>query len=173
LSQYKVGLWVFLGVATVLFAISISAYFARMRLLDWQPLQEPGLLWINTAVLFCASVVMQMAVAAGRANRVDIQGRALWTGGGLAILFLLGQIAAWQQLQVDGYAWTKNPADSFFYLLTSLHGLHLLGGLVAWGRTMYKRRQHINVQLSIELCAVYWHFLLIIWLVLFGILLST
>jgi len=70
-----------------------------------------------------------------------------------------------------------NPAVAFFYLLTAVHGLHLLGGLYVWGRTVARMRgkdvEVIDVRLSIELCSVYWHFLLLVWLGLFAVMLST
>ena len=70
----------------------------------------------------------------------------------------------------------SNPANAFFYLLTALHGLHLLGGLWVWGRTttrVWEGTKVSEVRLSVELCTVYWHFLLLVWLALFGLLLST
>ena len=75
-----------------------------------------------------------------------------------------------------GYFASSNPANAFFYLITGLHGLHLLGGLVAWGRTMSRlgRGDEIaRLGASAELCAIYWHFLLAVWLVLFGLMLFT
>ena len=75
-----------------------------------------------------------------------------------------------------GYYASSNPANAFFYLITLLHGVHLLGGLVAWARTSDKVRRGIaveKVRLSVELCAVYWHFLLLVWLVMFAMLLFT
>ena len=70
-----------------------------------------------------------------------------------------------------------NPALAFFYLLTAVHGLHLLGGLYVWGRTLVRMRRKdveaIDVQLSVELCSVYWHFLLFVWLGVFAVMLST
>ena len=66
-----------------------------------------------------------------------------------------------------------NPANSFFYLVTAIHGLHLLGGLVALGRTIAKLWRGADLpklRLSVELCALYWHFLLLVWLVLLGLL---
>ena len=96
-------------------------------------------------------------------------------GGLFAVLFLAGQLVAWRQLVDLGYYVASNPANTFFYLLSALHGVHLLGGLVAWGRTAGKLR-HIGaiaeLRPAIELCALYWHFLLILWLVLFGLLLA-
>jgi len=71
---------------------------------------------------------------------------------------------------------SSNPANGFFYLLTGLHGVHLLGGLVAWVRTSAKVRageDNARINMSVGLCAVYWHFLLVVWLVLFGLLLLT
>jgi cytochrome c oxidase subunit 3 len=66
-----------------------------------------------------------------------------------------------------------NPGNAFFYLFTGVHGLHLLGGLVALGRTADKVWRGVEVsqvRLSVQLCAVYWHFLLALWLVLFSLL---
>ena len=100
----------------------------------------------------------------------------LLAGGGSAIAFLLGQYWAWRQMIALGYYAESNPANAFFYLVTAAHGLHLLGGLVAWGRTVAKvwRGEALaRVRLSVELCAVYWHFLLVVWLVLFVLLLFS
>jgi len=61
-------------------------------------------------------------------------------------------------------------------LLTALHGLHLLGGLLVWGRATLKSWRHIEVakiKLSVELCTMYWHYLLLVWFVFFTLLLST
>jgi cytochrome c oxidase subunit III len=70
----------------------------------------------------------------------------------------------------------SNPAVAFFYVLTAVHGLHLLGGLLVWGRTLSRVWQGvelIELRLSVALCSVYWHYLLIVWLVLFTLLLYT
>ncbi len=100
----------------------------------------------------------------------------LIAGGVFTISFLAGQLWAWQQLNASGYFLTANPANAFFYLLTALHGLHLLGGLLVWGRATGKVLRGAgvgDVRLSVELCTVYWHYLLLVWLVLFALLLST
>ena len=94
----------------------------------------------------------------------------------LSALFLFGQVATWQQLVDGGYFLTTNPANAFFYLLTAVHGLHLLGGLYVWGRSLqrvWSGADADTVRLNIELCTIYWHFLLLVWVVVFGLLLST
>jgi cytochrome c oxidase subunit 3 len=68
---------------------------------------------------------------------------------------------------------TSNPANSFFYMITAAHGLHLMGGLVALERTtakVWRGAEMAQVRLSVELCTIYWHFLLLVWLVLLGLL---
>ncbi len=67
----------------------------------------------------------------------------------------------------------SNPANSFFYLITGLHGLHLAGGLVVWARAatwMGRGGERARLFLCVELTARYWHFLLLVWLALFGLL---
>ena len=69
-----------------------------------------------------------------------------------------------------------SAATGFFYLLTAVHGLHVLGGLVAWVRTSARVQRGddpARIRLGVELCAIYWHFLLIVWIVLFTILVSN
>ena len=172
----KTALWVFLAVVTSLFALFISAYAMRMHLGDWAPLPKPQLLWWNTALLAVTSAAMQWTVLAARRGESEGVRNGLIAGGVLTFAFLGGQLEVWRQLNASGYFLASNPANSFFYLLTALHGLHLLGGLVAWGRTAAKLWRGVEVakvRLSVELCATYWHFLLGIWLVLFALLLFT
>ncbi len=176
LPRVVLGLRVFLAVVAVLFSLLVVAYADRMSLADWRPLPEPWLLWPNTALLILSSIALQWARTAANRGQIDGVRSGLLAAGVLAFAFLAGQLLAWQQLAASGYFAATNPANAFFYLLTALHGLHLSGGLVAWARTSAKARrgfEAVDVRLSVELCAVYWHFLLVIWLVLFGLLLFT
>lgn len=176
LPTVTVGLRVFLAVATVVFSLLIVMYTGRMTFGDWHPLSEPWLLWPNTAILLLSSIAMQWASACAQSGKIDGVRLGLRAAGLFAFTFLAGQLWTWQELVALGYYASSNPANGFFYLLTSLHGLHLIGGLVAWGRTTKKMRRGVGAEqlhLSIQLCAVYWHFLLVVWLVLFGLLLFT
>ena len=172
----KTGLWVFLAVVTSMFCLFISAYAMRMKLGDWTPLPEPDLLWVNTGLLVLSSIALQWARNAAKQDRIDSLKVGLNVAGVLTIGFIVGQLFAWRQLVDDGYFLNANPANAFFYLFTALHGLHILGGLVAWIRAvsrLWRGSDAAQVRLSVELCAVYWHFLLIVWLILFGLMLST
>jgi cytochrome c oxidase subunit III len=175
----KIGLLILLAVITSLFGLFISAYWMRMGHAhgDWSPLAVPRVLWLNTALLILSSAAMQWASGAAKRAQADRVKVALLAGGALAWAFLAGQLFAWRQLSASGYFVATGPAVAFFYLLTAVHGLHLLGGLFVWGKTVARMARAgaelIDVRLSVELCTVYWHYLLLVWLVLFAVLLST
>lgn len=171
----KIGLGVFLAVVGALFALLISAYLMRMVYVDWQAAPVPRLLWLNTAMLLLASMALQGAVSAAHGRQLDNLRLALLTGALASVAFLGGQLLAWRDFAAEGYFATGNPAASFFYLLTAMHGLHIIGGLVALGRVNVRAWRSVRSEtlvLSTELCAMYWHVLLVVWLVLFSVLMG-
>jgi cytochrome c oxidase subunit 3 len=175
LPAAKLGLRVFLCVVTVLFLLLILAYGVRMEFEDWRPQPPLALLWLNTAVLLLSSAGMQWAQIAVRRSDIDGVWAGLLAGGLFAIAFLAGQTLAWRQLSTMLAFDMSNPAVSFFYLVTALHALHIVGGLVAWGRTTARIGRGLELErarLSVELCTIYWHFMLLVWLILFGLLFS-
>lgn len=173
----KVALGVVIAVASALMALFVSAYLMRMHMAhDWRHLPDPPLLWLNTALLGLGSLALHRALVAARRGQEGTVRRSLHLAGGSAMLFLAGQLVAWWQLVQAGHFLATNPANAFFYLITAVHGAHLLGGLVGLGRTIARARrggEAGRLLLGIELCAIYWHFLLVAWLVLFGLLLLT
>ena len=171
-----VALTLFLAVVTSFFALIFSAYALRMELGDWVPLTEPQLLWTNTAVLILASIAFQWTRNGASTGASDRLKPGLIVTGLLTAAFLAGQFTAWRELQASGHYMTSNPATAFFYLLTGLHALHILGGMYVWARATLKvfaGDGDGNVEQSITLCTIYWHFLLLVWLVMFGLMLST
>lgn len=173
LSSAKTGLFFFLAVVTSMFSLFISAYFTRMELNDWLPVHEPGLLWFNTALLVLASVAIHWC---SRADREPVIKTTLMACGIFTIAFVVGQYIAWQQLISDGHYLQSNPANAFFYLFTGLHALHIIGGLWVWLRATFRVFSGVEMEearISVHLCRTYWHFLLIVWMVLFALLLST
>lgn len=173
----RVGLAVFLVVVTALFALATSAYLMRMDMgQDWRSLQAPGQLWLNTAVLVLASVCLQAAWSAAKRGNGRALRAGLAAGGACSAAFMGGQYLVWVQLVDAGYYASTNPANAFFYVLTGLHALHLLGGLVAWSGILMKALRGgapDELRANVELCAVYWHFLLVIWILLFWLVSAT
>ena len=175
-SAKVVGLTTLLAVITSFFALIVSAYALRMDFGDWIPLAEPRLLWINTILLMLASVVFQWTRNAAVRDEASRLKPGLILTGVLTIAFIAGQLIAWRQLGAAGQYISSNPANGFFYLLTGVHALHIIGGMYVWARATLRvtgGAAAAAVRESIELCTVYWHFLLLVWLFLFGMLLST
>ena len=169
----RAALKVFLGVVAVVFMLLIVAYAGRMAYEDWRPAPQIRLMWANTLVLFLGSLGLELAQYAVRRGQHKLLLRSLLAAGLCTLLFLMGQAQAWRELGALVYFDVTNPAIAFFYLITGLHGLHLLGGLVVWGQTLARLWRGCaieKVRHSVELCTLYWHFLLLVWLVLFGLL---
>lgn len=164
----QLGLWLFLGTVTMLFAGFTSAYLVRQAGPDWQPLPRPPILWINTGVLVLSSVLLEVGRRRRRALRRWILGAT-----GLGVLFLFGQLLAWRTLRAQGIYLPTNPHSSFFYILTGAHGAHVLGGVIAllsvlalaWRDALGERTAR-----RLSLCAVYWHFVGGLWLYLLFVL---
>lgn len=159
------GLWVFIGVVCALFGLFLMSYVMRMGLGpgDWTPLALPWQLWLSTACLAAAGITLQRACGAARLQRLRDTQALLAAAGTFTAAFVLSQWWAWQALQEARVALAGNPAASFFYLLTALHALHVLGGLVAWTLALTKPEAW-----RIALLARYWHFLLGLWVLLFA-----
>jgi cytochrome c oxidase subunit 3 len=183
LPTEKIALGVFLAVVGALFALFASAYIMRTEFVDWRAMPVPRLVWLNTALLVLASVLLQCALVACRRGDAATMRLGLAAGAVATVGFLGGQLAAWRALEASGFLVTGNPSNSFFYLLTGLHGLHLVGGLVAlaatlplaWGPAEFGATPDApparlaRLRLRLELCAMYWHFLLFVWLGLLGL----
>ncbi|NKL22640.1 cytochrome c oxidase subunit 3 [Rhizobium leguminosarum] len=169
----KIGLFVFLGVVGAVFSLAVSAYFMRMASTDWWATPVPRLLWVNTAALALSSAALQWAKRKAVHGRMEVLRPALAAGLALAIFFLVGQIQAWRELTAAGYVLADNPSNSFFYMLTGLHGLHILGGLAVLAHTTVRAFSTAvatdRLRLSVDLSAIYSHFMLAVWLLLFAL----
>ncbi len=159
----RLGLGVFLLVIGALFVLFGSAFVMRMELEAWSGFALPPLVWINTALLAAASLLLHgvgrgARTGAGHDWRRDAALAAL-----LTVAFLAGQVLAWRQLSLGGGGLTTGPAASFFYLLSGLHGLHILGGLTALCAALARGRGG-RPGPGIGLCTTYWDFMLVVWI---------
>lgn len=175
------GLKLYFGAATVMFGLILAGYLMSGNHAgqlhdmprDWRPLPKTWLLWYNSGILVLSSLAWHGALQAARRGDARLLQTTLMIAGALGFIFLLGQLAVWQLLHDGGYSMTRNMAVAFFYVLVALHAVHLLGGLAVWGRAFMRLLGNASPQelaLTVELCARYWHFLLAVWLVMFGIL---
>jgi cytochrome c oxidase subunit 3 len=158
----------------VMFFMALTSSFLVRKGLgdDWVSFTLPRILWANTLILLASSGAIQFARARLRSG--DTQGFRRWWAitTALGALFLVGQFAAWRQLAAQGVFLVTNPSSSFFYLLTALHGLHLLGGIVALLYVTYRpwQRSRITQSTAADLVSIYWHFMDGLWIFLFALL---
>ena len=175
-SAGQMGLWLFLAVISSMFSLFIISYYTRSQFPDWEMLVDPDILWVNTAVLVLASIVLQLASNAAKRDAVKPMRNFLVAGGLLTMMFVAGQLVAWEQLASAGFYARGNPAIAFFYLFTGIHALHLLGGLwymTILGFRLGRKKQQEKARRTVTLCATYWHYLLLVWLILFSLFLRT
>ena len=173
----RVALYVLMAVIGVLFSLFSVAYIGRMAYGDWRTLPEPTLLWLNTAIIMLSSISFHQATKNAKENQIKRSREYLLLSGVLTFGFIVGQLFVWRELVSFGYFASTNPSYAFFYLLTALHILHLAGGLIAWIivtiKSFIPQKETSDFALKVNLCAVYWHFLLIVWALLFIMLLLT
>jgi cytochrome c oxidase subunit 3 len=172
----RTGLFVLLAVISSMFLLFIISYYTRSQYPDWEVMKDPAILWINTLVLVLASVALQLASNAAKQNATARMGYMMMAAAVLTLVFVGGQFMAWEQMIAAGYYAQENPANAFFYLFTGLHALHLFGGLwfmVLLGLRVKRSKKPEELSQSVALCATYWHYLLLVWLVLFTLFLRT
>ena len=177
LSKANLGVRTVMVVSTVIFSLFVVSYSDRMLVHDWKSLSEPWLLWINTVILIFTSIVFHKTKVLSDQNKFEKAKNGLLLVGFLTFAFVMGQLLVWQHYVNIGQYASTNPANAFFYVLTALHGLHVLGGLYFWAKVttqLFKESYNISkIKHNIELCAIYWHFLLIVWFILFGLMIAT
>ncbi|MHC4971363.1 MAG: cytochrome c oxidase subunit 3 [Planctomycetota bacterium] len=138
-----------LASVVMLFTAFAAAYLERVAARGWSRIDLPQILWLTTGLLLASSVTLELARRRGL--RVALYA-TLVLGG----LFLAGQYAAWLQLRADGVFLPTSPHGSFFYLLTAVHGLHVLAGLAA---LVVARARPA----ALGLCAAFWHLMGAMW----------
>jgi cytochrome c oxidase subunit III len=170
----RLGLWIFLGTVTMLFAAFTSAYVVRRSGTDWQAVWLPPVLWVNTVVLFGSSLALEAARRLGLGRRWIPARSAYLIALTLGIAFLAGQVVAWRQLVAAGIYLPTNPSSSFFFMLTGAHAVHVVAavGLIAWATGVtwtVGRRDPVRWHTATDVCCLFSHFLFGVWLYLLAL----
>ena len=182
----RTGVWVGIAAITMSFAAYSSAMVVRHGSIpEWQHFKLPPILYWNSLVLVASSVTLELARQriGGPFDRLGHSQSLLaaksreWLSWyritlALSFAFLAGQYLAWQRLSSEGVYLATSPSSSFFYVLTALHALHLLGGL---GALIYALRclrtddgpRPVTV---LGAAALYWHFMAVLWIYLLVVL---
>lgn len=166
----KFIVWLFIVTIVMLFAALTSAYVVKQSEGDWLQFDLPGIFWITSVIIAISSITMQLALkAAKKDNLIALKTFLIFTIL-LGLSFLFGQYRSWEQLVDMDVYFVGNPAGSFLYVLTGLHAVHIISGLLFLLSVLaasFKLRKHSKNISKIEMCTTYWHFLGGLWLYLF------
>jgi cytochrome c oxidase subunit III len=167
------GIWIALFAITMSFAAFTSALFIRQASTDWTHIAAPRVLFLSTAVLLVSSFLMEASrreLEAKPASQINEHGKGLVFVAVTVLLgltFVAGQYLAWRNLAAQGLYLATNPNSSFFYLLTGVHALHVLGGIAALLYLFIQLAVRKSVRRNLlRGVVVYWHFMAALWLYL-------
>jgi len=166
-------LWLGIFSIIMLFSGLMSAYIVRARGGNWLHFQLPDMFYGSTIVILLSSATMYLAQKNIQKNNAASTTKYLLITLLLGVLFSVFQFLAWKELYQNGIVYAgkySNPAGSFLYLLTFLHLVHLVGGMIGLIITTTKsilKRYSAENYLGIELISIYWHFLDALWVFLF------
>ena len=169
MNPKKFALWIFMASIVMLFAAFTSAYIVRQSEGNWLNFELPSVLYFSTAILIISSATMHWAYISARRDNMAMVKIATGVTLLLGVFFLLAHYSGWQSLVEQGVYFVGNPSGSFLYILTGIHGLHIVSGLIFLIILLYsaiKYRVHSKRMLLIEMGATYWHFLDVLWVYL-------
>jgi cytochrome c oxidase subunit 3 len=170
----KFAMWLFIVSVVMIFAALTSAYIVRQAEGNWLMFELPQLFWITTGIILVSSVTIHWAYLAAKRDNLESVKTATIITTVLGVAFLVGQYLAWGALVESNVHFVGNPSGTFVYVLSGLHGVHIVGGVVfllILLRSAFKFKVHSKSLTLIEMCATYWHFLGGLWLYLFIFLL--
>jgi cytochrome c oxidase subunit 3 len=151
-----------------------SAYIVRQAEGNWVFFDLPSLFYITTAIIVVSSVTMQLAYFYVKKDNFSSAKTLMAVTSVLGVAFLVGQFLGWGQLVSNSIYLVGNPSGSFLYILTGLHGLHVVSSvifLLIMLVAVFRSKAHSGNMTKMEMCTTYWHFLGGLWLYLFVFLL--
>jgi len=174
MHPHKFALWLFMVSIVMIFASMTSAFIVK-RSEGWPEFELPDIFWTNSGIIILSSIFMQLAYFAAKKNNLNSLKGFLGITILLGVAFLYAQWKAWGILvDNDIYVVSNNVGGSFLYILTGLHGVHLITGIIFLIIVLISSLQykvHSKNLVRIEMCTTYWHFLGGLWLYLFVFLL--
>ena len=166
-------LWIGIVSIVMLFAGLTSAYVVRAQNGNWQVFELPPILIISTAIIITSSLTMVLAQRAIKKDNYTLTSLFLFLTLILGFSFFYTQVQGWKQLSQEGIYFAgkySNASGSFLIIIAFLHLAHMIGGLIALFVSLTKallKKYSAADSLGIELTAIYWHFLDILWVYLF------
>lgn len=173
IHPHKFTLWVAMGSIVMMFAGLTSAYIVKKNQANWLEFSLPGVFWYSTIVIIASSITIHLALKSFKAREMSRYRLLITITAALGVLFMVLQTMGFFSLEAKNIHLTgpnSNAASSFLFVITCLHMLHVLGGVIAIVVTFLrafntKFKNYSSV--PIEVISTYWHFVDILWIYLF------
>jgi len=173
IHPHKFTLWVAIGSILMMFAGLTSAYIVKRSQASWLMIEIPMMFWYSTATILASSVTVQLALKALKKREIINYRRFLVVTAVLGVLFIVLQIVGFRQFAAQDIRLVgagSNASYSFLLAISGLHGLHVLGGVVALVviaiRALNSSTRNYS-SVPLEIAATYWHFVDALWIYLF------
>lgn len=169
LHPHKFTLWVAIASIIMMFAGLTSAYVVKRSLANWVEVETPSAFWYSTVVILASSVTMQMALRAFKQRHMQQYRSLIGITLLLGTVFLILQWIGFSWMWENGVRWSGAGAGQFLYIIAGLHGLHILGGVIALLVIFFKAyfgRTKSYSPVPVEVMSTYWHFVDALWLYL-------
>lgn len=178
IHPHKFALWAAMASITMMFGAFTSAYIVKQAAGNWLEFTIPSLFYVSTLVMLVSSATLHLSFNAFRAGKESLYKKALVVTFLLGLSFVTLQYYGWNELYSIGIDLKGNVSGSFFYLLSGIHALHVLGGVAAITVALlhaYTLKFNIteNRVNRFDLVVNYWHFVDFLWLYLFVFLLIS
>ena len=173
IHPYQFYLWAGLGSIVMMFAGLTSAYIVKKSQSNWLDFELPNVFMVSTIVILISSFTIQMAVKKQKEQNENQYRGFLSVTAILGLVFVILQIQGFKALESNNIALIgarSNSAASFLFVITGLHILHVLGGIIAlvWiSLRAFSSKNNINNDMPVKLVSNYWHFVDILWVYLF------
>lgn len=173
IHPHKFTLWVAIGSILMMFAGLTSAYIVKRSQASWLMIEIPILFWVSTVTILASSATVQLALNALKKREMVNYRRLLVVTAVLGVLFILLQVAGFRQFAAQDIRLVgagSNASYSFLLAISGLHGLHVLGGVVALAVVAIRAMNNFTRSYStvpLEIVATYWHFVDALWIYLF------
>jgi len=178
IHPHKFALWASMASITMMFGAFTSAYIVKQAAGNWLEFSMPVAFYISTLVIICSSITLQISFKGFKAGSESRYKNFLTLTFLLGLLFVVLQYQGWTELYKIGVDLKGNVSGSFFYLLSGIHALHVLGGIAALvvaqlhAYTLTYKITEVRLN-RFDLVLNYWHFVDFLWLYLFLFLLLS
>jgi cytochrome c oxidase subunit 3 len=173
IHPHKFTMWVAIGSILMMFAGLTSAYIVKRSQVNWLMIEIPIIFWFSTLTIISSSATIHLSLKSLRDKRMVEYRRWMVVTAVLGVLFIISQIIGFvqfgkQDIRIVGAG--SNASYSFLFAISSLHGLHVLGGVIALLviaiRAVSISKRNYST-LPLEITATYWHFVDALWIYLF------